>query len=310
MLVLSSRKICSYSVPLQVLVICITCSWSLIGAQSLLAGEEVLHGTTTATRLNIRAKPGMKYEVVCVLKEGTEVSIKSLHEDWLGIDAPDEAAAWVVVNKIDSNRIIEDNIRVFSGPGSIFSSYAILNSGDEVEILREKDGTWAQIRPPKGAVVWAHRDYIKVESATNETRNPNFPVRSMRAKTIEDTERDRVKPLQTEDGGKRDNNARKIDHISYNPASYHIFFVGAKKSVVRKGTVIPMNNNSYPFKYALALPIYSTYYPLAYLTSETEPIEEWEWKSVHLTGSERWLKGWPRPIIQIDSLAAVDDVKR
>ncbi len=121
------------------------------------------HGIVTADVLNVRARPGTSYEVVCKLHQGDEVVVVEEQGDWLGILAPVQADAWCAVRFLnDQGRAVADKVLVRSGPGVTFSDYAQLAEGRLVERIGRPRNGWQRIRPPAGAVVWVGRAFVEL----------------------------------------------------------------------------------------------------------------------------------------------------
>jgi uncharacterized protein YgiM (DUF1202 family) len=119
-------------------------------------------GRITAGVLNVRAKPGTAYEGVCQLREGDEVVLVAEKGDWYGILTPRHAAAYVAEKYVDREGLITgDRVRVHSGPGLVFTTYAYVNRGDRVEAAGEPSLGWYPIVPPAESVVWISARYVE-----------------------------------------------------------------------------------------------------------------------------------------------------
>ena len=122
-------------------------------------------GVVRAGVLNVRARPGTRYEVVCQLREGEEVVIMDETDEWYEILVPARASAWVAERFVAAGgRITGDRVRVHSGPGLVFTTYAYVNTDDRVTVLNEVRNGWQKIEPPKGATAWVSSRYVDAEA--------------------------------------------------------------------------------------------------------------------------------------------------
>jgi len=107
--------------------------------------KQLTVGTIIASTLHVRAKPGQQYEVVNRLQQGDQVKIISENGDWLGILAPSHTEAWVPLNQLEHDKMVKNQVSVYSGPGTIFSSYHTLRAGEIVRVSKVVDHQWGQI---------------------------------------------------------------------------------------------------------------------------------------------------------------------
>ncbi len=264
-------------------------------------------GVVTANKLNVRAKPGVKYEIVSFLVKGGIVNVVERSGEWYGIRAPDQTEAWVAANQIDDGVVTEERAPVYSGPGTLFSVYAYCDAGDRVTVLNSRDEKWTRIEPPSDALVWVHGAYLMVAAeAESDTTPATLPTvvtdDSDIAAREESDDAEGIDDADKTADASANEDAVRIHPISIRPLEYKVNYLGDKKSIAKTGTVIPLDGKHFPFKYALAVDIDSQYYPMAYLNVEYDVIEEWVWKKVSLVGTQRWARGWPRPLIEIDTL--------
>ncbi len=122
-------------------------------------------GIVKATQLNVRARPGTRYEILYQLTKGDIIEIVDEEDGWLGIIAAEESLAWVALNQLENGVVTGKNTPVFSGPGTLYTAYNQLQTGDRVEILEIKDEKWARIVAPRGSICWVYGNYVEVEEA-------------------------------------------------------------------------------------------------------------------------------------------------
>ena len=284
------------------------CSLNSIFAKEKI-NDKFQTGTVIANMLHVRAKPGEKYEVVTRLVFGDKITIKVERDDWLGIIAPIDTEAWVAANRILDGQVIEDNVPVYAGAGTIFSSFHTLNQGDKSTVLRTTGNPgWAKIQPNSDFIVWVHRNYVRFslptpseiaeESTDDEKKGINFVAGE--EISWKEEKKDRVSDEQDE---------HLIHAIMPKPVERDIILIGEKEEIQRSGTVVSLDETNYPFKYALAKKVNSTYYPLAYLSPDNHEFNEWVGKIVMLSGIQSWIRGWPRPMIQVQTIKPMDKEK-
>ena len=269
-------------------------------AEPEVAAAEKRYGEITAARLNIRAKPGTKYEVIGQLPEGRIVEIATELEDWVGIYAPPKTEAWIASNQIDDGVVVADNVPVYSGPGTIFTAYHYLSKGEVVTPHKSLDDKWVRIAPDPDSVVWVHKDFVRLnyeeyyemgdipgsESAGGHETNRDGRSASAASSTIPDD---------------------KIDPLPFGPLYNNITFIGEVKEVEKRGFVVALGRDHEPFRYALAVGISDTYFPLGYLSHRSSDMAEWEGKKVAVVGHQQWMKGRPRPLIRIKSIGELTE---
>ncbi len=121
-------------------------------------------GVVLADNLNVRARPGLAFEVVAKLGRGDEVVVVDEQGEWLAIAPPPGTAAWCSTEFLDANgRVVGHNVRVRSGPGIVFSSYDVLPEQSQVRRIGRAVREWQQIEAPATSRVWINREYVQVE---------------------------------------------------------------------------------------------------------------------------------------------------
>lgn len=274
-----------------------SCVFVASGLESNSPREPILStAVVTTDRLNVRSQPGVKYEIVCILEKGASVQIVKKKDEWCGILAPGHSEAWVAAEQLDGVRVKERYIPVYSGPGTMFSRFSSLTSGDTVSILSANDSKWVQIRPPKNAVVWVHSEYLEVD-------------RSSLSSDVEGDEiLDEKSRLVDRDIGNSPLNAEKtvgsesIVPVTISPVNQAYSILGDEKSITRNGTIIPLYGRRYPTNFGLGVGINSAFYPLIYLRGDEKELNKHKWNEVTLTGKQSWVRGWPRPLVIVESV--------
>ncbi len=270
--------------------------------------NQYIKGEIIANILNVRARPAVKYEVVCQLKKGDIINIKKTQDEWLGIGAPIQAEAWISSMKLDAENKTTEETLVYSGPGTIFSTYTTLAKNHTVEELRRHEGKWVKIVPPEHAIVWVHGNYVRKE-ITQKSSDPASAtiatVKTQTSKKITDQKQSGTQVDKKVDSNPKAISEKNIVAVEGKGTEPTLTYIGKPKTVEKSGTIIKRNDNHKPCTQSNAISIDSQYYPLAYLNSEKFNLDNWAWEKVNLTGRQRWLKGWPRPIIEIESMEPI-----
>ena len=111
------------------------------------------------TGLNVRSGPGMQYDIVEVLPDGTPVVIEDRKGNWYKIG--DKKWAYyklVKIMELKTGRVkLVDFLNVRSGPGTNNKVVRRLMSNALVKLI-EKEGRWYRI----GAKEWVHEGYIEL----------------------------------------------------------------------------------------------------------------------------------------------------
>jgi uncharacterized protein YraI len=133
-------------------------------------------GTVTATTLNIRARPGLFFEVIGTLKEGAPITILEENDGWYRIQVPEEAEAWVSARYLgEDGTITGDDVRVRSGAGVAFTPYHSLKEGETVQPLGPESNGWVRIAVPEDATAWASAEYVRARAPVVPTEDVPDP---------------------------------------------------------------------------------------------------------------------------------------
>jgi SH3-like domain-containing protein len=127
-------------------------------AQGLEIGEEA---RVKADRVNLRARPGLNYEVVLQVNFGDVLTVAELEgEEWIGVAPPRNAHAWVHRDFVKDGKVAPARLNARSGPGINYSVMGRLGRGADI-VPVEEFGDWIKIVAPENARLWVHRDYLE-----------------------------------------------------------------------------------------------------------------------------------------------------
>jgi SH3-like domain-containing protein len=132
-------------------------------------------GKVIANVLNVRARPGLNYERVAVLKRDDPVTVVGESEEWLEIAVPAAAEAWVSSHFLDlpSSKVKADRLRVHAGPSGVYSTYGFIERGFVVKPQGEPDADgWLKIEAPATATVWVNRKFVEFQGEVPKSSNP------------------------------------------------------------------------------------------------------------------------------------------
>lgn len=114
-----------------------------------------------ADRVNIRARPDTRSEVVAQVNAGDTVMALNAASNWVEILPPEAAALWVHKDFVRDGRVIAGELNVRGGPGINYSVVGSLRRGDDIRVL-ETFGEWLRVASPSvQASVWISRDYLE-----------------------------------------------------------------------------------------------------------------------------------------------------
>ncbi len=251
-----------------------------------LAADPVI-GTVTANRLNVRPKPGTNYQVLCELQRGAFVTVVRELDDWYGILCPPQGSAWVPAARLDGNGATTAATRVYAGPGTLYASYAGLSAATQVTVVESRD-KWRRIEPPADSVAWVHRNYVALPEPEPEPEAEPEPEPAV----VEERPLPAPKDVT-------------IHRIQPKPQDGPLTYFGDAKKVSKSGVIVPLGTEESPWAHALAVHLNETYYPLSYLKAEEIDFKKWEWRPVTIDGTQHWVRGWPRPLIEVDEIEDV-----
>jgi uncharacterized protein YgiM (DUF1202 family) len=121
-------------------------------------------GLVTADRVNLRAGPGLSYEVLLSLPRRFKLEVFSRVGEWYGVGVPEEVSGYVhrddVVLRPEGWAVVRKQ-RVHVRAGSSFASTS-LGIVDAEQMLRVRGvlEEWIQVQVPESCRAWVHEDYV------------------------------------------------------------------------------------------------------------------------------------------------------
>lgn len=249
-----------------------------------------VEGTVTANVLNVRVRPGTKHTVVAQLKKGEKVDVIRLEQGWYEITAPKTAAVWAAAAFIKDG-VVEKELTLRSGPSVAYSPYGTISPGRKVEILDKSRKDWLRIAAPEGITAWASGEYIAILPENAARLVGTSPLEEKKPEDIVLTKKTAQKITD-----------EKIVDIQA-AGSLKLPFTGSEgKTVSMEGFLVPLDPAAVYVTHAIASRVNKEYFPLCYIRAEKLNLKLWEGKKVQVTGKERWVKGWQRPVVEIDMI--------
>ena len=119
-------------------------------------------GTVTASSLNVRSGPSTSYTVVTTVKKNDKVNILQSSNGWYKIETSSGKQGWVSSSYISAsnsntnnstNNNTQSNIAIVNtdglnfrnGAGTSYSIIKVLNKGEKVEVISERNG-WSKVK--------------------------------------------------------------------------------------------------------------------------------------------------------------------
>lgn len=125
---------------------------------------EKIEGIVTTNRLNVRARPSVRFEIIDRIKRDSKVEVIKETESWLQIVAPEHSAAWIAASNVDDEgKITKSNVQAYAGAGIEFSPLGTAPINTRVEILYRKDNTWLKIKAQNWMHAWVSKQFVKLE---------------------------------------------------------------------------------------------------------------------------------------------------
>jgi uncharacterized protein YgiM (DUF1202 family) len=252
--------------------------------------SEFVKGTISATALNIRVKPNKSYGRICLLKFGTEVKVYRKVADWYEIAAPENASCWVAKTFIDKNGKVLNDVNLRGGPGPAYQSYGTVPKGTMLTVINSARSEWVKVKPLPSLRAWASTKFITLTpDAQKKLQYIMNPEKALSA-----VSKPAVKPAATPA-----------------PQLKLPFVAGSDKNVTLEGMVLELKVGSGYASHAIATVTTDKTGKVAscdvigYLHCDSADLKMFENKRIKLTGTQRLVKGWKLPVIDVEKILYV-----
>ncbi len=122
-------------------------------------------GEVTGDSVNVRSGPDVNFEVLTKKDRGDMVLVREQKGEWLKIQAPWDAQAYVHADYLkptsgDQGAITGNRVNVRANAGTEYNVIGQLDDGDMVQVI-ERKGAWVRIRPPEKLNAWISAGFVK-----------------------------------------------------------------------------------------------------------------------------------------------------
>lgn len=248
---------------------------------------DAVEGTVKANVLNVRVKPGEKYALVAQMSRNEKVKVVNFEKGWYEIVAPVKSSVWISTAFVKDG-VVSKKAYLRTGPSVACAPYAMMaEEGTRLEVLDSIQEGWLRISPVEGLTGWINAEFVDVA-----------PVN---ADALKNDNREKPNPeklLEKGISGKKD-----LGSVKESQPEAKSPFTGASAKVVSyEGFLIPVDPNAANagVTHALASRTNGQYFPLCYVYSKKMNLKLWEGRKIQATGQERWVKGWQRPVVELE----------
>ena len=211
-----------------------------------------------------------------------KVQILQHKDGWYKITAPADTKVWVSSSFVEDG-FIKKTVHLRAGPSVAFSSFRLAEAGEPVKVIDKSRKAWVRIAPPKGLTAWTSAQYLYI-TPENAAKLTGKPIKKKPKK---------VNAITKKPGG----NAKIADDKSPLP-----FTEGKGKQISVEGFLVELNKNSTYVTHAVASRINGEYFPLCYVHSKNHNLKLWKGRRVSVTGLQRWVKNWQRPVVEVEKI--------
>lgn len=130
-------------------------------------------GMVTGNRVNLRAGPGERFEVVVQADHGERLTVLGREEQWLKVRPPLDTDLWVYAALVKDGKVVASKVQVRSGPGINYTAVGQVDR-DDMLVVRGEFQEWLKIQPPEDAALWVAAEYVEASagSADPKPRRP------------------------------------------------------------------------------------------------------------------------------------------
>ena len=216
-------------------------------------------------RLNVRTAPSAEAMIVASLAAGTNVDAVPVNDSWAEIPAPDGIPVWVASVFVGENGVLREGARLRCGPGTVFAEYRRRKAlpGESVSILEKARGGF----------------WLRIR-----------PLPGLKCYVSRRFLKENASPLPKE------------KTVAESAGQKH-YAAGDRRPVSVEGKLVPMKNTVMDSSYELILEINGEKISVCYLTAPRLNLKLWENRTVRIDGIQRWVKGIPRPFVEIEKVS-------
>ena len=144
----------------------LTCAALSLSAATLLQAQTPVR--VLADSVNLRAKPQLTAEVVAQANYNEVLTAREIGEEWVEVAAPTNVSLWVMKPYVQfpQNTIGAPRVNLRAGPSINYNIVDTLALGDKIVPRGEEVQEWLKIAPPASAHVWISREFVEIQSAS------------------------------------------------------------------------------------------------------------------------------------------------
>jgi uncharacterized protein YgiM (DUF1202 family) len=284
---------------------------SLCVVSALNAGVQ---GIVTANTLNVRVKPSTNYAVVAKLKKDDKVFIVNHKKEWYEVSVPDGTKVYVASPFIKDGKIVKE-VNLRSGPSVAFSAFRLASPEESIKVINTANPDWVQIEPSNPVTAWVSSKYIFVTPENlakleKELKAADQPVEVISEAITESTLED-ITGINAQDESKAVEEVTEVKQnikVDAKPDTVEPlpFLDSPPKKITIEGVVVKCTDDAKYVNFALASRVNGKLFPLCYLHSDNPKLKTLLGRRVLVSGLQRWVKNWERPVLEVEEIKASD----
>ncbi len=252
-------------------------------------------------RVNLRAEPQLRGEVVGQVQRNDQLSVIVVEEEWVAVRPPADIIFWVHSDFLEGTEVAAPRLNVRAGPGINHAVVARLERGAEV-VKRDTFAEWVGIAAPTNAKVWIAREFVELPEPVAEPPPPQAeavaprePAPEPESPMVEATPAVPTRPAPP--------SVERPTRVPPPPDLDLIPLDGQGDLVEREGTLRPAGFVlGRPSRYRLTRsrgPIIET---ICYVKGNEEQLHALLGRAVRISGREYWVQGARHPVLVPQSI--------
>ncbi|HPN84558.1 MAG TPA: SH3 domain-containing protein [Victivallales bacterium] len=244
-------------------------SFAILSACFATFAEESVDAVVNTDRLNVRVLPSVSHTAVAKFAKDDTVKVFAVRKGWCEVAVPENCNVWIAASDISADGIVLKESFLRSGPMVTYSPFSRKALKDEKLEILEKRSDWVKVSAPSGLRGWVSAKFVVISE---------------------------------EDAGKIPNDASTTEQaLQTEPLSGLDFLPLPEKDASYEGVLLELKDGDI-VKHALVIEINDGFATMCYLHSDTEKLDQWVNKKVKISGKEKWVRGWKRPLLVVDKI--------
>ncbi len=155
----------------------------------------------------------------------------------------------------------------------------------------EREG-WRRIVAPPGFTAWVSARHVAIDQAEPTPTTP--PAGATASPSTRPGDAPKAPDSPQADRAASGELARQLPVID-----------AIAEEVSTEGFVVPLVANATLVTHALCAKVNNELFPLCYVFSTRQNLKLWEGQRVRVAGSQHWIHGWQRPVVEINKITPV-----